>query len=419
MRLALAAIVGTALLAFVAASREGDTRDPVPAADRASAVAAEIAALQPPAGRGEADALTRLAGLYLTRARETGDAAFFEFASTHAERALAAAPDDAHAMIVAGGAALALHDFERALALGERARVRNPDVAAAYGVLTDAYVELGRYDEALAAVQEMVDRRPDYASYSRVSYLRELHGDLDGAVEAMERAASAGTGIAFDEAWARVVIGDLHLKRGDIEAAGRSYARAAALLPGDAMVQAGEARLYIAKGDLAGAEQLLRAAVTARPLPEYATALGDLLASQGRLDEADEQYALVRASQRLFAASGVDSDLELALFEAEHGEDARVALEGALAAYRSRPSVHAAAIVAWAAYRAGELEMAQAYMLEALRLGTREPRFAHHAAVIFRAAGDDAMAEEYEREAHALRAAQSPLYAADYARRPH
>ena len=38
----------------------------------------------------------------------------------------------------------------------------------------------------------MIDRRPNLAGYARVSYVRELRGDLPGAVEAMRLAVAAG-----------------------------------------------------------------------------------------------------------------------------------------------------------------------------------------------------------------------------------
>ena len=40
----------------------------------------------------------------------------------------------------------------------------------------------------------MLDLKPNLSAYARVSYFRELDGDLDGAVEAMRLAVSAGGG---------------------------------------------------------------------------------------------------------------------------------------------------------------------------------------------------------------------------------
>ena len=83
-----------------------------------------------------------------------------------------------------------------------------------FGVLVDALVELGRYRAAGRALQAMVDRKPDLASYARVSYFRELHGDLDGAVGAMRLAASAGGDAPENVAYVQTLLGGLELQRG-------------------------------------------------------------------------------------------------------------------------------------------------------------------------------------------------------------
>ncbi len=413
IRIAAFAIVLTGLLAGIAAIRlldgAGDGTRPSPQASQRSTSASQLVQLEQAAADrpDDLETITRLAAAYVQRARETGDPAFYGLAEQAVARAQAIDADDVQTLVVAGVLALARHDFAGALALGEQARATNPDVVAVYGVIADALIDLGRYAEAIAVVDEMADRRPDFASYSRVSYLRELHGDLDGAIEGMEQAAAAGSGLPFDEAWAQVIIGNLQLQRGDIDAAARAYRQADALLPGDAMTQAGLARLAIANGDPARAEELLRVAVTSRPLPEYAVALGELLESQGRLSEAEEQYALVRATQQLFAASGVNTDIDLALFDADPAR----AYDAALAAYGGRPSIYAADTIAWAAFRAGRIDEAQQYIAQAIRLGTRDPRLAYHAGEIARAAGDAAAAEQHLRAALAAPAALSPTQA--------
>jgi tetratricopeptide (TPR) repeat protein len=407
MRLKLAAFV-LALSAFAAffavraaIDRSADDPQPTPSASRRSTAESQVQALEQSVRNhpDDARALTQLAAAYTQRSRETGDPAFYALADTAVSRALAAEPADVNAIIVAGAVALAKHDFERALALGEEARAINPDVVASYGVVTDALVELGRYEEATVAAQEMIDRRPDFASLSRASYLRELHGDLDGAVEAMQQAADAAASIGFDEAWAYVIIGNLYLQQNDVDAAEAAYGRAEQALPGDPMVLAAFARIDTARGDLIAAEMRLRDAVAQRPLPEYAIALGELLESQGRTIEAEEQYALVRVTQQLLDAAGIDTDLELALFDADHGADPQAAYERALAAYARRPSIYAADTVAWAAYKSGRIEEAQAYMEKALRLGTSDPLLAYHAGIIANAAGDPEVAADHLRAA--------------------
>jgi tetratricopeptide (TPR) repeat protein len=298
-------------------------------------------------------------------------------------------------MIGQGSLALARHRFAEALGWGERARAVAPRRAAVYGVLVDAYVELGRYDQAVAAAQQMVDIRPDGDSYSRVAYLRELHGDLPGAIAAMGLAAEAGAPAAEATAWALVQLGHLHMAAGDEAAAEAAYAQALAGRPGDPHAEAGQARALAARGQLAEAAARYEAVVARLPLPEYAVALGDLYEAMGRPEDAARQRELVRAMQGLSAGAGVDVDLELALFEADHGLDPAAAVDQARTAYARRPSVLAADALAWALHRAGAHEEASRYSAEALRLGTRDPAMRLRAGLIAYAAGDNMAAREH------------------------
>jgi tetratricopeptide (TPR) repeat protein len=390
-----------------------DGEKPETQASRISTTAANIATLEQrvSADPTDVDAYVRLSTAYLQRSRETADPSYYALADTAVSEALALRPEDPNALVAAGTIAASKHDFTAALLYGGRAHEIEPAMIAAYSVIVDALVELGRYDEALAAAQEMADRRPDFAALSRISYLRELNGDLDGAIEAMRAAADAGTGVKQDRVWALVQLGALHLTDGDLDAAERAFDEAEALLPGDPMAQFGLARLDIARGDYAAAETRLRGAVVHRPLPEYLILLGEALEAQGKNVEAEEQYATVRAIQQLFAAKGVDTDLELALFDADRGFDPEATFENALASYRRRPTVYAADVVAWAAYKAGRLKDARQYMELALSLGTPDARLAYHAGVVSAASGDRASARFYFDRASEQRAALSPLYA--------
>ena len=164
--------------------------------------------------RVKGTAATMLGHAYLQKARETGDPGFYPKAETLFQQALDADGDDVDALVGLGTLALARHQFAEALDWGEQARDGNPYHAPAYGVIGDAQIELGRYDDAVATVQAMVDLRPDLGSYSRVSYLRELMGDREGAIVAMEQAAVAGSGYAENVAWVHVQLGNLRFDGG-------------------------------------------------------------------------------------------------------------------------------------------------------------------------------------------------------------
>ena len=336
------------------------------------------------------DVLSRLSSAYVQRARERADPSFYPLAETAVRRALAVEPENTQALITDAGLALSRHDFAGALELARRVEAIEPSLVATYAVETDALVELGRYDEATAAAQRLADMHPDFAAYTRISYLRELHGDLDGAIDATLQAVAAGSAVKQDVIWARALAGNLYLMKGDIGGAERQYRQAEAVLPDDPQTHFGLAKLAIAQDDHATAERHLRSAIDQRPLPEYVIALGDLLSVEGRDAEAGQQYDLVRAEEALFAANGVDTDVELALFDADHGTTPDATFLQAVGAYQRRGSIFAADTVAWAAYRSGHIDEATRYVALALRTGTRDPRVAYHAGMIELAAGDAA-----------------------------
>ncbi len=69
----------------------------------------------------------------------------------------------------------------------------------------------------------MIDYKPSLASYARVSYFRELHGDIAGAVEAMRLAAAATPVPGQDRSYVQSLLGDLEFQRGRLGAAATQY----------------------------------------------------------------------------------------------------------------------------------------------------------------------------------------------------
>ena len=362
-------------------------------------------------------ALAALAQAYLLRARESGDPGYYSRADALLGRALAAQPDDIEATLAAGSLALTRHEFETALELGRRAVQLAPYTSAGHGVLTDALVELGRYDEAVEAAQKMVDLRPDLASYSRVAYLRELYGDLDGAVEAMRDAVKSGAPSGEATAWTEVQLGHLLFAQGNPDGAERAYNSAMRRLDNYAYGMAGLARVRAARGDLNGAAGLYERAAQILPLPEFVIALGDTYTRLGDTARAEQQYALVGAMQKLLAANGVRTDLELALFNADRGTNLDEALQAAHTEYGLRRSVQVADTLAWVEYRRGELPAALKHSHEALRLGTRDPLMLYHAGVIAQANGEPDRARELLAASSELNPKFSILWSEDLATR--
>jgi tetratricopeptide (TPR) repeat protein len=426
------AAVGAIALAVTAAAVLGPPRDGPGL--RTSAGVSLVGALAPTAllgGSGPGDriaalqaylrarpddprALASLGIAYVQQARSTADPSFYGKAEVAFRRALATDPGSYDATLGLGALALARHDFAAALRLGRRAAAINPDDEDPWGVIGDALLELGRYRAASRAFQRMVDTRPGAAAYARISYARELTGDVPGAIRAMRMALDAA-GMPRDAAWAATQLGDLYWNRGGLRRAARAYRQALTLLPGYPPALVGRARLAWARGDAPRAIRALSLAVRRFPLPEYVVALGDLAWASGRRRMAREQYRLARAEHRLFRGSGVNIDLELALFDADHGAPGR-ALAAARAEWRRRRSVHVADALSWALYRNGRPRAAARYARLALRLGTPNALFLYHAGMIRLALGDRSGARRLLSEALGLNPWFSFLHAREAAR---
>ena len=342
----------------------------------------------------DGEAQLQLGLALLQRIRETADPSLYPAAQAALEAARRLRPDDALPVVGLGGILLGKHEFADALGIGEEAEALDPSSSGAAAVVIDALIELGRYDEASDAVDRLVARSADLTSLARLSYVRELHGDLPGALEAMRRAAAAPGLAPENTAFALALVGQLEQQNGHPRNARDAYEAALRLVPQHAPSIAGLGRLAIAEGDLETARGHFEHAVEILPMPEYVIALGETLEAAGNTADARRQYDLARAQIALLGAGGVVVDLDLALFEADHG-DAATALELAQAAYAATPTVRAADALGWALHRAGRDDEAWVHAQEALRLGSREPRFHYHAGAIAEARGDAVTARRH------------------------
>ena len=413
-----AAVVGLAagLLAIGTAAGTPPSA-PEPASvgvDRADPLGQSIAGLQRELDRvpGKYPAWSALGLAYVEQARVSADPTLYEKAAGAFERSLELRPEGNDAALT-GQATLAAaqHDFAEALALTDRSLAINDFSPTTWAVRSDALTELGRYDEARAAVQRLLDLSPTgVEALTRASYVFELRGDIVRAREMLEQAAEVALRPA-DQAFAHYYLGELAWNEGDFAAARAAYDVGLAADPTALSLMAGRAKVLAATGDVDGAAEDYRRVVARLPQPEFLVAFGELLESTGRTAEAEEQYAVVRATQQLFAANGQDVDTELALFEADHGTPA-AAVASAEKAYAKRPdAVLTQDAYAWALHAAGRSEQALPIARAASRLGLRSPVLAYHLGAIEAAAGDEGAARRALQRALDLNPKFNPVQA--------
>jgi tetratricopeptide (TPR) repeat protein len=347
---------------------------------------------------------------YVEQARLSADPTYYGKAAEVLDRSLRVSPEDNDAALAGLGAlAAARHDFATALRFADRALAVNAYSMRAHAVRIDALVELGRYPEALAAARRADATRPGIPIFTRVAYVLELRGQTAQARRVLEGASESATDPG-DVAYVATQLGELAWSQGDYGTAWRRFATALRADPAYLPALDGRGRVRAARGDLAGATRDLEAVVSRLPLPAYLTTLGDLYQAQGMPAKARQQYGVVGAWVRIARANGVTTNLETALFEADHGDRA-AALRAARAERARRASVHVADALAWALHVNGRDREALEQARQAARGGYRNALFLYHRGMIERALGLRAEARRSLTAALDLNPGFSPLLA--------
>ena len=358
----------------------------------------------------DSEAWAALGTALVDRARTDADPALYAQAEQALEESRRLQPD-ANAPALVGQAALAAarHEFREAETLAREAVEINEFGVAGHVVLVDALVEQGRYDEAVEALDVAGTVDPGLSVLTRVSYLRELYGDVDGAREALLDARRAAVR-PVDAAYVEQLLGELAWHTGDLDAADAAYAAGLRLQPDDATLLAGRAEVAAARGDVQTALAGYAAAADRAPLPSVLARHADLLASLGRDDEAASLVEQARLAFGATASGGVDTDRDTAVFDADHGrpEEALAAARGAAA---REGGVFVDDALGWSLHATGDDEAALGHLVDATRLSTPRASSWYHRGVVEAALGRDADAVTSLETALGLNPAFSPVHA--------
>lgn len=340
-------------------------------------------------------------GLALARrARETADPSFYAQAEQAIQKCLVLSPDDLEALKVRAWVLLGQHRFADARELATALNKRIPDDLMVYGLLTDASVELGDYRQAESACQWMLDLRPgNVPALTRAAYLRELFGDIEGALELMGMAFDGTpTSEVEDRAWILTQTAHLRLRAGRSEQAEKLLHQALVLFPDYHYALAQLARVEAARGRHVEAAALLRRRYEAAPHPENLYDLAEALERAGRRGEARATFAEFERRALAETDRADNSNHELVLYYADRAGRPADALAVARHEIERRRDVHTLDGYAWALCRNGKHAEAQRAIDEALGVGVREARILYHAGVIASKLKQKAKAVEYLRQ---------------------
>ncbi|MEQ1746417.1 MAG: tetratricopeptide repeat protein [Saprospiraceae bacterium] len=233
---------------------------------------------------------------------------------------------------------LSLHDFSSALETAKKAVAINPHNAQIYGALVDANVELGNYTQAVEMADKMVSIRPDLRSYSRVSYLREIHGDVPGSIEALDMAIKAGLPGQEATAWARLTLGNLHKTYGDWVKAEMQYQLILAERADYPFAIAALGEVEMHKKNYGKAEELLNKATSIIPEVGFYETLALLYKETGRTAEYQALVPEILKMMQMDMDKGHNMSLELARLYTDFQPDYDKALKFTLDEYQKRPA---------------------------------------------------------------------------------
>ena len=349
----------------------------------------------------------KLAQAYIQEGRVTGDHNYYDaLAFKLIHTALKKEPENFEALCCLATLQASAHQFTDALVTSKTAIRINPYNAYIYGVLCDSYVELGMYSDAINAADKMVSIRPDIRSYSRISYLREIHGDYAGAIDAMKLALSAGYPGLEQTEWTRVYLGRLYEITGDLKTAERNYNTALVARPRYAPALAGLGSIEKTKKEYSKAIDHYKKASDVLQDYSYEQHIGELYDLTGKKDIADKYYQsavaiLIKHQHPTDEETGIghNIDRELALVFTSMKEYDK-AYNSALVEYNRRPNnIDVNETLAWACYNNNKYGEAQYYILNALKTTSANAELLCKAGLIFKKNNHPFVAQQYFKNA--------------------
>jgi tetratricopeptide (TPR) repeat protein len=345
------------------------------------------------------------------RARETSDAKFYSQAEEALQRSFEISPGNFDGERTRVWLLLGKHEFAAALDAAKKLNKKMPDDVMLYGFLTDANVELGNYKDAEAAAQWMLDLRAgSIPGLTRAAYLREVFGDIDGALDLMEMAyQSTAPSESEDRAWTITQMAHLKLVTGKTRQAENLLHQALVLFPGYHYALGNLAKVRIQQKRYAEAVELLKQRYEAAPHAENLYELAEALQLAAEDEEAQKAFGEFEQKSLLESFRADNSNHELIFYYADHANKPAKALEVAEREFARRHDVYTLDAYGWALHLNGQSEEARRQIETALAVGVRDAKLFRHAGEIALKCGDRGKAQQYLSQSAELNTTESEL----------
>jgi tetratricopeptide (TPR) repeat protein len=400
----IAAVFLLLLNVFAAAQNRAASLSP---AERSMATARSAIAAKPSQYSG----YNQLAIALSRRARETSDPKYYGQAEDALKKSFDLSPANLEGEKIHIWLLLGRHEFPAALEAAKALNKKVPDDVLVYGFLADANAELGNYADAERAVQWMLDVRPgNLPALTRAAYLRELFGDVDGALELMKMAYEATPPTeAEDQAWILTQMGHLQAATGRFVEAEQLLQRAITVFPKYHYALASLATIRMEQKRYADAVSLIQQLYAEAPHAENLYLSAEALEKAGRVNEAHAAFVDFEQKSLSESSRKDNSTRELVFYYADHAHQPSKALQVAEQEYAWRHDVYTLDAYAWALHVNGKNPEARKQMETALAVGIKDAKLLRHIGEIALAQRDLISAERYLREADALHAPGSQV----------
>ena len=324
------------------------------------------------------------ATIFITEQRITGEHHFYYAAIEKIlNGVLSLDSNNFEAKVYKASLRMSQHQFADAKKIAEEARALNPNNAFVYGILVDANVELGNYAEAVQVSDKMQALKPSLEAYSRASYLREIYGDYNGAIEAMKLAVKAGLPGSEPQCWSRNILGDLFYNVGNYKEAQAAYEENLILRPSYAPSMAGLAKIETQKKNYSKALALLDSANNIMQQNAFVEQKADVYAAMGDTAKAAAEYKEVQKLLILDAATpghSVSLELTKSFIKTNQWDSAH---KYAMMEYNIRPkNIDVNNELAWIAYNQKDMAKAKEYLKTAMSTGSKNPELLKRATAI-------------------------------------
>jgi len=346
----------------------------------------------------------QLAGLYLARARETGDNGDLLRAEATARGSLAnRRARNGKALAVLVNSLLAQHRYPDALAAARDLMELEPEARSVRALLGEIEMELGLYDSARTRFASLSGWTRDLAVAPRFARWLEIQGRNQEAhrllVQARDNARRLPGLPAEQMAWFELRVGDIALRNGRLSEAAQAFRDGLAAHPDDYRLLAAEARLASARRDWSATIDWGERAIARQLDPATLGLVGDAYGARGDSAKAQEYYRVLEVTM---AGQTGPFHRAWSLFLLDHNHRVADVLRKAEEELAIRQDVYGWDLLGWALHKVGRDGEAADAMTRALSQGTRDAMLFYHAGLIERALGHRVAAQARLDQANAV-----------------